>query len=388
MPFAFDLRTCLAAARSPGPEAGGWVEAPLGEASTGLDMCGPEWLGPAWLTFGASSTWFVACGLLGALALRIVSLDKSWINNALPLGLLAGSMGAFAHHLYTADFALNDFVRLHQPPPLHYLSPFVHSDPVWARHIYWTVSNWHAWTVLPLVTCGLTLWVRFVPERKWARWARPGLMLLAIISIAYLAWTSHMNSVRMPPAPKAILLQISIFLIFCAPAVHAMWNNVLAFRRASLSRGALVWIVVAGLFALIGAIVAVRLAFAGHPPTLYDIYFSVGYFKYLAATLIFLTLSGVCFHQVGRMADVRLLPGLVHLFYAVFFLGVILQSFPQYQFGLRDYRQLPSFEASLAVWNEVSTWGEFLISISFVICIAVFAEAFVHAKRVSAGETA
>lgn len=155
-----------------------------------------------------------------------------------------------------------------------------------------------------------------------------------------------------------------------------------------MSRGALVWIVVAGLFALIGAIVAVRLAFAGHPPTLYDIYFSVGYFKYLAATLIFLTLSGVCFHQVGRMADVRLLPGLVHLFYAVFFLGVIMQSFPQYQFGLRDYRQLPSFEASLAVWNEVSTWGEFLISISFVICIAVFAEAFVHAKRVSAGETA
>ena len=254
-------------------------------------------------------------------------------------------------------------------------------DPVLYQHLFWFFGHPEVY-ILILPAFGIVSHiVSTFSNKPTFGYLAMAYAMVAIGFIGFIVWAHHMYTVGLSVDMKAYF--VAATMVIAVPTgikifswIATMWGGSIDFKVPML------WAIGFIFLFTVGGVTGVVLANAGIDHYFHDTYYVVAHFHYvLSLGAVFAIFAG-WYYWHEKMFGVKYNELLGQLHFWIMFIGVNLIFFPQHFLGLQGMpRRYVDYQVDYSYWNEISTYGYYVMAGAMGIWFIAVIQAFVFGKR-------
>ncbi|HZG09512.1 MAG TPA: cytochrome c oxidase subunit I [Allosphingosinicella sp.] len=254
-------------------------------------------------------------------------------------------------------------------------------DPILYQHLFWFFGHPEVYIMI-LPGFGMVSQIVATFSRKPVfGYLGMAYAMVAIGVIGFVVWAHHMFTVGMDVNTKMYFTAAT--MVIAVPTgikifswIATMWGGSLTFETPML------WALGFIFMFTVGGVTGVVLANGGIDNNVHDTYYVVAHFHYvLSLGAVFALFAGWYYwfpKMFGRMYSELL--GQLHFW--LFFIGVNILFFPMHFLGLQGMqRRVPDYADAYASWNEVATYGFYIMAAGLAFFFLSIVWAFVAGRK-------
>ena len=208
--------------------------------------------------------------------------------------------------------------------------------------------------------------------------------MVAIGVVGFIVWAHHMFTVGLDVNTKMYFTAAT--MVIAVPTgikifswIATMWGGSMEFKSP------MVWALGFIFLFTVGGVTGVVLANGGVDDNLHDTYYVVAHFHYVLSLGAVFSLFAGFYYWFPKMSGRMHSELLSHLHFWTFFIGVNVIFFPQHFLGMQGMpRRYPDYTPAYQYWNEISTYGYYIMAASMLFFFANMLYAFLAGKKAPA----
>jgi cytochrome c oxidase subunit 1 len=249
----------------------------------------------------------------------------------------------------------------------HFFDPSGGGDPILYQHLFWFFGHPEVYIMI-LPGFGMISQVIGTFSRKPIfGYLGMAYAMVAIGVVGFVVWAHHMFTVGLDVNTKMYFTAAT--MVIAVPTgikifswIATMWGGSLTFETPMM------WALGFLFMFTVGGVTGVVLANGGVDNEMQDTYYVVAHFHYVLSLGAVFSLFAGFYYWFGKMWGRMYNELLGQLHFWLFFVGVNILFFPMHFLGLQGMqRRIPDYGDAYAHWNEVASFGFFIVAASMVI---------------------
>ncbi len=262
-----------------------------------------------------------------------------------------------------------------------FFAPEGGGDPILFQHLFWFFGHPEVYIIILPAFGIISQVISTFSKKPIFGYLGMAYAMISIGVVGFIVWAHHMFTVGMPVDAQAYFTAAT--LIIAVPTgikifswIATMWGGSIEFKTPMLFAMGFIF-----LFTM-GGVTGVVLANAGMDIAMHDTYYVVAHFHYtLSIGAIFGIFAG-WYYWIGKMSG-RMYPewaGKLHFWMS--FIGINVIFFPQHFLGMAGMpRRYPDYPDDFAGWNEISSYGAYLVGFSTLWFLGLTIYTFTRGKK-------
>ena len=257
-------------------------------------------------------------------------------------------------------------------------------DPILYQHLFWFFGHPEVYIMI-LPGFGMISQIVATFSRKPVfGYLGMAYAMVAIGVVGFIVWAHHMYTVGLDVNTKMYFTAAT--MVIAVPTaikifswIATMWGGSLEFKSPML------WALGFIFLFTVGGVTGVTLANGGIDDNLHDTYYVIAHFHYVLSMGAVFSLFAGFYYWFPKMSGRMHSELLAHLHFWGFFVGVNVIFFPMHFLGMAGMaRRYPDYTPAYAYWNEIATYGYYIMAASMLLFFANLVYAFTAGRRAPA----
>ncbi|OYX46629.1 MAG: cytochrome c oxidase subunit I [Sphingomonadales bacterium 32-64-22] len=254
-------------------------------------------------------------------------------------------------------------------------------DPILYQHLFWFFGHPEVYIMI-LPAFGIISQIISTFSRKPVfGYLGMAYAMVAIGVVGFIVWAHHMYTVGLDVNTKMYFTAAT--MVIAVPTgikifswIATMWGGSLEFKSP------MVWAIGFIFLFTVGGVTGVVLANGGIDDVVHDTYYVVGHFHYVLSLGAVTALFAGFYYWFPKMSGRMHSELLSHIQFWIFFVGVNMIFFPMHFLGLQGMpRRYPDYTPAYQYWNEIATYGYYIMALSLVVFFINIIYAFTAGKK-------